>query len=87
MDYRAQLVALVEAYAAAIGRSEATVANAIGRDSRFFVRMRAGKGCSVDTMNSVIAWFSDHWPDGLAWPEGIDRPAPAKPAPTEAAAD
>lgn len=80
MDYRAQLVSLVEAYTAALGRSEATVANAMGRDGRFFIRMREGKGCSVDTLNHVMRWFSDHWPPETAWPDGIDRPQPAKSA-------
>ncbi len=24
-----------------------------------------------------MAWFSDHWPEGLAWPADIPRPQPA----------
>lgn len=74
MDYRAQLIALVDAYSAAISRSEARIANLMGHDGRFFQRMRDGKGCKVDTLHSVLQWFSDYWPDDLAWPEGVDRP-------------
>lgn len=77
MDYRAQLVALVGAYKTAVGRSEATIANAMGRDGRFFDRLRAGKGCSVDTLHHVMQWFSDHWPAETPWPEGVPRPTPA----------
>jgi hypothetical protein len=79
MDYRAQLVTLVETYAAAAKRSEARIANLIGRDGRFFQRMRDGRGCSVDTRDGTMQWFSDHWPAELPWPEGIDRPTPVAP--------
>jgi hypothetical protein len=85
MDYRAQLVTLVEVYSKAINRSEATVANSSGRDSQFFVRMRAGKGCGVDTMLGTLQWFSDHWPADTAWPDGVIRPEPATAEPGKAA--
>lgn len=87
MDFRAQLIALVEAYAAAVDRKEATIANLAGRDSRFFARMREGKGCSVDTLNHMLEWFSDHWPEDAPWPEEISRPSPAPSnAPSKSAA-
>lgn len=75
MDYRSQLVSLAETYSAAVGLSEARIANLAKCDSRFFERMREGKGCRVDTMIRVIRFFSENWPnDRVAWPEFVDRP-------------
>ena len=60
--------------AAARGLSEARVANLAGRDGRFFIRLREGKGCKVDTMLSTIQFFSDNWPANAEWPVTVDRP-------------
>nr|WP_321985360.1 hypothetical protein [uncultured Lichenicoccus sp.] len=74
MDYRSELIELVERMAAARGLSEARVANLAGRDGRFFIRLREGKGCKVDTMYSTIQFFSDNWPPNAEWPASIHRP-------------
>lgn len=84
MDFRAELIRLVECYTAATKRSEARTANLAGRDSRFFARLREGKGCTADTLAHMRQWFSDTWPAGAEWPEGIARPAPTR-APVTAA--
>lgn len=76
MEYRTELVRLVEACASAKNLSEARVANLAGRDGQFFNRLRDGKGCSVDTLQHLRQWFSDHWPADAAWPDGIHRPDP-----------
>ena len=91
MDYRTELITLAEIYCAQMKRSEARVANLAGRDGRFFIRIRAGKSCSVDTLHHVRQWFSDHWPSELEWPRGVARPKPilppgVNPRPGEAAA-
>jgi hypothetical protein len=77
MGYREQLLALVSAFAAATGRSEARIANLAGRDSRFFQRMREGKTCHVDTLHRVIEWFRANWPAGAEWPLPPDDDADA----------
>ncbi len=74
MDYRSKLLTLAAACSAGSGRSEARIANLAGCDSRFFVRLREGKGCTVDTLERVHRWFSANWPQDAPWPEGIDRP-------------
>ena len=73
MDFRSELITLVEEFAAATGRSEARIANLAGRDSRFFLRLREGGGCSADTLVRVRLWFSEHWPERAPWPAGIQR--------------
>lgn len=74
MDYREQLISLVESMGKARGLSEARIANLAGCDSRFFVRMREGGGCRVDTMTRVVQFFSDNWPKDTRWPDCIKRP-------------
>lgn len=83
MDYRTELVVLVEAFCAATERSEARIANLAGRDGQFFARIRDGKGCSVDTLDHLRAWFSANWPQGKPWPEGIERCATESSASTD----
>lgn len=90
MDYRSELICLAEAMSAATGRSEARIANLARRDGRFFVRLREGSTCSVDTLHTLRQWFSDNWPEGSPWPAGIQRPVPAtaphRPTPAAASA-
>lgn len=74
MDYRQQLLMLAEIMCKERGLSEARIANLAGCDSRFFTRIRSGGGCHVDTMLRVVKFFSDNWPSGLSWPDGIERP-------------
>lgn len=75
------LVALCDAYAAHRRISHWRVSALARRpnpdkpgDGRFFDRLRNGAGCTTATAESVMAWFSDHWPDDLPWPAGIQRP-------------
>lgn len=74
MDYRQQLLTLAKGYSAGTGRSEARVATIVHNQGAFFVRMREGKGCSVDTYLKFKRWFAENWPAGVPWPEGVDRP-------------
>ncbi len=74
MNYREELVVLAEAYCQKMELSEARVANLAGCNGEFFARMRAGRAAQVDTLERVKAWFSENWPDGLAWPKNVARP-------------
>jgi hypothetical protein len=71
---RAHLLSLNQAFAAASGRAESTVAQVAAGDWRFFAHLRAGKGFRVGTYDRVVIWFSENWPEGAIWPEGIERP-------------
>ena len=64
---------LAEAYRAATKISEARLATVILDRSVFFTRLREGKGCNVDTLIRVRRWFHEHWPEGIAWPEGVAK--------------
>jgi len=74
MDWRRDLIALVERFCAATGKSESRVASLIGGTGVFYRRLRAGGDCSATVYQRALQWFSDHWPAETEWPEGIDRP-------------
>ncbi len=75
MTHTDKLLALLDLYCAATGRSEARVATLIQNAGHFFSAVRAGSGFTVRTYERALRWFSDNWPAGLAWPEGVERPA------------
>lgn len=74
MDYRSQLLTLCSAYCAARSRSEARIATVVAGRSNFFAQIREGRTCTVDMYLHVQRWFGEHWPEGVAWPDGVDRP-------------
>ena len=47
--------------------------------AKFFRDLRSGErsGCTLQTYERVLRWFSDHWPADLEWPSDIPRPAPS----------
>lgn len=74
MDYRQQLLKLADDYSAGTGRSLARVATLVRNDGKFFKRLKLGAGCTMDTYERSLKWFSEHWPEGADWPVGIERP-------------
>jgi len=56
------------------GLELSTVGKNCAADGRFFTRIRDGKTFTARKYDHVIRWFSLHWPEGAAWPEGIARP-------------
>lgn len=73
MDWRNEIISLVEAYCAATGLSESRVATLAANGGMFFTRIREGGGCNIDNLLKVKGWFVDNWPEGHLWPEGILR--------------
>lgn len=81
MDWRNDLLTLVDAYCSATGLSESRVGSLVGGTGIFFRRIRSGSDCSATVYQRAMAWFSDRWPEGVAWPEAVLRPAPASTQP------
>ena len=79
MHYRRALLTLSNQYAARVDRKPATISNWIVGHARLFRRLEDDKGCTVETYNRTLQWFSDHWPADLPWPADIQRPAISKP--------
>ena len=74
------ILVLVETFAAATGRRETTVAALCAGQAHAIDRLRGGASMTLRRARRIVQWLSDHWPDDLAWPDGVDRPAPEPPA-------
>jgi hypothetical protein len=68
------LVNLAEAYAAHTGLKLSTVSTYAATDGKFFGRLKAGAGCTLRKAATLVDWFSDNWPEDLAWPAEVARP-------------
>ena len=74
MDYRQQLLAVADEFARATDRSIARVSTMVRNDGKFLDGLRRGRGCTMDTFNAAMQWFSDNWPASATWPEAVSRP-------------
>ena len=74
MDYRSRLLLVARTFATAERLSLARVSTKVRNDGKFFDRIEKGAGCTVDTFELVMRWFSDRWPEGVPWPEEVARP-------------
>lgn len=80
MDYRSQLLAVAKAYASARDLSLARVSTLVRNDGKFFKRLEEGAGCTMETFQRTLEWFSSNWPSQATWPAETPRPAAAPPA-------
>ena len=72
------LLVLSDLYCKASGLSESTVSQQATKNPYFLSRLRDGMGSTIKTYCRVYRWFSDRWPEGLAWPDDIPRPEPSR---------
>ncbi len=68
------LIRLAEAYGQHLNLTLSTVSTYAANDGKKLPHLKAGGGCTVKTAAAVLQWFSDSWPDDLAWPKDIARP-------------
>jgi hypothetical protein len=74
MDELEALLKIVDAYASHTGLAEATISTKfLGRGTRI-TELRSGGDMGTRTVRRAIEAFSENWPEGAAWPKGIDRP-------------
>ena len=67
-------VTLATGYARWRGVSLWRVGHLAANRGSFFVDLREGRRhCQTDTYSRVLQWFSDQWPDELAWPAEAPR--------------
>ena len=70
------LVELGQRFADARGVSLWWVGLKVANDGKYFVRLRAGKTCTLRSARTVVQHLSDIWPGDLEWPADIPRPPP-----------
>ncbi len=68
------LLRLATAYADHIGQTVSTVSTRIAGSGDVFSRLGTGSTITIRRANQIAKRFSDVWPEGLSWPEGIERP-------------
>jgi hypothetical protein len=91
MDYRDQLLTLVDTYGAQVNLSRARLGTIIMNQGRFFIDLLPNadgkrRAVSVDNFLKVKRWFRDHWPKDHPWPPSVDRWGLDDAVPTEASA-
>lgn len=82
-----QLLLISRSYARAKNTKMRNGANSLGgistqifHDGKTLARIANGGDLSTGNFEKALRWFSDNWPEGTAWPEGIPRPAPSSEA-------
>lgn len=75
MRLRDQLLTVSEAYAHAVGRSEARVSTIVFGSGNAISRLRGGADMGSERLHNGLQWFTDNWPPSADWPAGVPRPA------------
>ena len=69
------LLTVAQAYSAKREVSLSTLGRQAANDWRFFDHLSdSTKTFTARKYDQVMRWFSEKWPVGVDWPEGIDRP-------------
>lgn len=74
MDQRTKILTLQRHLCEHLGRSHWAISMRIFSKGDFFKRLDAGRDCQTGTADRAMQWFSDNWPEDLAWPKDIARP-------------
>ena len=74
MEYRTQLLNLVDLYRTSSRLSDARISTLIFNHGSRIKQIRSGAGFTIKSFEKAQIWFSEHWPDDLEWPKEIDRP-------------
>ncbi len=70
-----QLLLVVRAYAKATGLAEGTVSSRfLDRGSRYDALLNGGD-MRTRVVRRAMEKLSGNWPEGAAWPDGVERPA------------
>ena len=75
MTHREILLTLFECYCRRVKLSQSRVSSLIFNHGGRIARIRAGRDFTVGSYERALRWFSDHWPEGIPWPAGIERPS------------
>ena len=70
-----QILELAERYAAVHALKLQTVSGRVFEDTKKLGAIRDdGADLTLRRATDALQWFSDHWPNGAEWPEGLYRP-------------
>lgn len=80
MQYDIQILLLQTAYCAHTGLAVSTVSRKCAGSGAALNRISAGKPTTLQRLERIIQWFSDHWPTDLPWPPDVPRPVSLPPS-------
>lgn len=70
-----RLLAVVDAYRAATGLSEARISTLFLKGGTRLAHLRAGGDIGVRTAAKALAAFAAAWPADAVWPDTVERPS------------
>lgn len=74
MSYRNHLILLIETYARARDLSTSRVSTVALNAGHTYQSLIDGRDITVGRFERAMRWFSENWPAGTEWPEGVPRP-------------
>ena len=72
------LLIVAKAYGEAEGVRPETVSSRVFNDGKKLTHLRNGGKIWTDRFEAAMLWFSDNWPEGVDWPNGVLRPLPSR---------
>ena len=74
MQLTEQLLTVATAYSERTGTSLSTLSTRLFNGGGRLATIANGGDLNTRNFESAMAWFSENWPEGLAWPAGVGRP-------------
>lgn len=68
------LMELATLYGRASNLKLSVVGVRVRNDQRFFTDKVVRGAFTAATYDAAVRWFSNNWPDGVAWPDDVWRP-------------
>jgi hypothetical protein len=70
-----KLLIVFDAYVALTGQAPSTVSTRFMQRGARIGDLRAGGDMGSRTIQKIIKTFSEQWPVGAPWPDGVERPS------------
>ncbi|OWV94245.1 hypothetical protein ATY81_12395 [Rhizobium sp. R72] len=82
MTLREQIITLADTYAEASGIGRKRMSTIVFNRGAKLDDIVDGGDLATGTFERALQWFSDNWPEGVAWPDAgpLPRPEPTKEA-------
>lgn len=75
MNFREQIVVVADRFADARGIGRKRVSTIVFNRGSKLDDIAGGGDLNTGNFERAMRWFSNEWPCGIEWPEGVPRPA------------
>lgn len=69
-----KLLLVADTYCLAVRRSRSRISTIIFMSGDRLDGIAAGKDIQTRNYEKAMLWFASNWPEGVAWPAGVERP-------------